>query len=972
MEPSPDEREDLEESIEEDEPETEAPAPAAEAEVSAPRAALLPGLWADVKGGAAVTAVACALLTVYEYAVTLEYFTSRYESLSLATDAKLAVLTLTLVALSWLVLAPLMIGGAVIARLGYALKDRDAAAAWRGFFATKKSTAEGAGRVAPWIWAVAIGAAIYIFASTTITFKALQRFKEPQLMSLLLAVVQVAMFAFLAAVCAALAMLGAKLGRALHPKLGAYNPFGRAAPALGAIALLTVLGMKIATIALPQLEPVIPRRNLQAFFVFAAGMYAGIRLLAWRGQLFPGGRRNRYIAFAAVAVLAGAVVPLTLLRSDPETKYVAFTASPPMRVMIDTVRKANDFDGDGFGSLLGENDCDPFDNKIHPGARDIPDNGIDENCDGKDFTFGAKPTYRTGVHMPLPENFARDDWNFLLLTIDTVRYDHTGFGGYKDSEKARDTTPNLDELAAESVSFTFANAPSAGTMASVPAILTSKFFHSGIALDENVKHRMPPRLKPENVLISEIMKRGGYTNGAILTHEYFNDWGMEQGFDTYDNSIGKKPDPRRTSSHLVTDRALAWISQNSSKKWFLWAHYLDPHGRYVAHPGETSFGTSEEDLYDGELAYTDKHIGRLLDEIKRMPGGDRTIVIITSDHGDAFNEHGFINHGQALYRELLHVPLIVYIPNLPPREVDGPVSPLDVVPTMADLAGIDVSDLSFEGESLVPQLFYERDAKDRIVFSETNWPRPLRAVISDRYKLVFNLKANLYELYDLEEDPWEKKNIATRNKDALNEMKTYLEDWLERVYFSRDANTNQAAAQLADTLLESKPNPKTPTKDVTFDDGKIAVLGFDNDKDTYGAGDQIKLPVYFHAIDRPSGNFRLQVECWLSKDGKPATKRDRSIARSKLRFTRGGLFSTERWRQGEFIRDRFLCRIPSSWKGGDKIAIGIRMTDAKHNKLEVTSGQSPEDAPHIAVIGFVNYDDSAAVERTPPAPRAVH
>src|SRR5690606_24689825 len=136
----------------------------------------------------------------------------------------------------------------------------------------------------------------------------------------------------------------------------------------------------------------------------------------------------------------------------------------------------------------------------------------------------------------------------------------------------------------------------------------------------------------------------------------------------------------------------AWIARQGTKKWFLWTHYIDPHGYYVRHPGGPQYGDTEMDLYHGELHYTDQHLGRLFRELERMPNADRTIVIITSDHGDGFGEHGYINHGQALFADVLHVPLIVYIPELPPRRVPGPVSPMDILPTITDLAGIDTSD----------------------------------------------------------------------------------------------------------------------------------------------------------------------------------------------------------------------------------------------------------------------------------------
>ena len=152
------------------------------------------------------------------------------------------------------------------------------------------------------------------------------------------------------------------------------------------------------------------------------------------------------------------------------------------------------------------------------------------------------------------------------------------------------------------------------------------------------------------------------------------------------------------------------------------------------------YGDSQEDIYDGELHWTDKQIGRLLDQLIKLPGGDRTIVVVTSDHGDGFGEHGFTGHAIALARELLHVPMIVYVPDNPPRQVGGAVSPVDLFPTVAELCGIDISDLTLEGKSLVPQIFYGQEEPDRVVFGETNYPNPLRSATNTRWKLIFNLK----------------------------------------------------------------------------------------------------------------------------------------------------------------------------------------------------------------------------------------
>jgi arylsulfatase A-like enzyme len=917
-----------------------------------PAGSLRAALWGDLGRVTVLALCGCAAFAVWEYGASLYGYPLET---TWGMRLRFAALAVTLAAVLWVMAVPALFALAAGARVTAWLRDRDGGVRWVGLFVLGTLPGERPLPARPagaWLWGLAAGAVVYVNVSALATLYFVQHFKEPQLTALVLAVLQLPMIAAGLAITLGVAALVASGARRLHPHLGGWNPLGRAVPALALMVALGTVGIKVLIGLMPQLGPLVPWASILAGFAFAGGLYGGAVLLRARGRLLPAARRQRRITLAVGVPAILLLVSLTLTRfgAEPRTRYIAISSSPPLSWLIDVVRWANDFDGDGFGSLLGENDCAPFDASIYPGAPDIPDDGIDQNCDGRDFSLAQSASYRTGERMPVPEPYRRD-WNILLITVDTVRYDHTSFGGYPE-KAGRDTTPNLAELVARSTSFTFANAPSAGTMASIPAILTSKFFHSGIALDEKVKPGMPPRLTPENTLISEILKRSGYATGAILTHEYFEDWGMEQGFDSYDNELGKKPDPFKVTSPQVTDRALAWISRHADKKWFLWAHYLDPHGRYVAHPGEKSFGSTEKDLYDGELHFTDKHLGRLFAELERMPGAERTIIIITSDHGDGFGEHGFINHGMALYRELVHVPLIFYIPNLPPREVPGATSPIDIVPTVADLAGIDVSDLSFEGESLVPQLFHGRDANHRVVFAETNWPKPLRAAITSEYKLVYDLRNNIYELYDLEKDPWEKRNLAHTDKEGLATMKGYLDDWLERVYFARDRETNQAAAKLDDVLLGQPPSPKVPVHGVTFDEGRIEVLGYDVKNEPFKAGDTVPLALYFRVKDRPSGPFRLQVEVWPED---PETRPD--AARSQLRFTAKGMFPTHRWRPGEFVRDRFGPKLPAGWREAGTLVVGLRMTDDQREPVVPTGETKPGD-PNLAILGRIRLEAS--------------
>jgi arylsulfatase A-like enzyme len=943
-------------------PEHDAPA------IAAAPASLRSRLAQDVRRCARSLAWGCAGLAAFETVASL--IASPAHDIRVLAAVRLVFLSFALLAVLWLMIAPVVAAGAVAMRLALAMYAPDRARAWRGLFAPAPPGPQPAG---PWLWAGFGGALVYLAASSYATFRAITWFKEPQLTSLLLAVAQLMLFALACGVALGLKPLAGRAGHALdawlarreagaptRPARAAWlrgaNPLTRVTPALLAMLLLLVPALWVAALIMPQLEPKIPWRHIVALAVLAGVAHGAASHLERRAAEPRPARRPGLGALRALLGVLALAVTLLYVGADHEAKSVATTGSPLLSNLVDVVRKSADFDGDGFGFLLGENDCAPFAADIHPLARDIADNGIDEDCNGRDFSFRLPPAYQAGSRLPVPDDFRRD-WNFLVITVDTVRYDHTGFGGYLE-KTGRDTTPNLDRLVERAVSFTFANAPSAGTMASVPAILTSKFFHSGIALDENVPPRTPPRLKPENLLISEVAKAKGYRTGAVLTHVYFKDWGMEQGFDTYDNELGAKYEPARVTSHDVTDKAIAWIASQGQQKWFLWLHYLDPHGYYVEHPGEPSFGTTEQDRYDGELRYTDKHLGRLLTELARMPGAERTIIFITSDHGDGFNEHGFINHGQALYRELLHVPLIVYVPGLPPRAVDGATSPLDILPTMADLIGHTYEPGQFEGESLVPQLFYGKDAKERVVFAETDWPDPLRAAITGDHKLIYKLKRNLYELYDLRTDPWEKKNIATRDRAAMDEMKRYLDEWLERVYYARDALSNQQIYKLRDSLLTSKPVPRHPTPGVRFDDGRIEVLGFDTDKDAYAPGDDATVSVYFHVPgERPADDYQLQTEAWpVDPDMKPV--------RSSLRYTAQGVLPTSRWRTGEYVRDAFTMRIPRGWKPGP-FTIGLSMSSREKGWL-TPAGSTRPGAAHVVVLGDVPLQEPAPA----PAPAA--
>ncbi|HTL37095.1 MAG TPA: sulfatase-like hydrolase/transferase [Kofleriaceae bacterium] len=911
---------------------------------------------ADTGRAVVMTACGAVAFAPVEYVLTLRAYSGSIEMLS---KLRLIALTLTLALWLWLVLSLALVGTMIAWRLWRYVFD-PVAARRVGWFVPDDPDAEGVRPGVPRAWALfaTLGIVALIIQHRSVWLTG--EYQEVQLRGIYIARDALVAVAIGVPVHRLFGIATRVAARALAPVLGVFNPFGRWRAA-GVAWTAIVAGALVAIwFVLPQSRSVLPVRLVVAGCLIALGMGMGA-FFAPRFALRP---RKRGTALAvAGCTLALTVVTLFRWGADVETKYVALTASPPMDNLIKLVRTANDLDRDGFGTVLGENDCNPFRASIHPGAPDSPDDEIDQNCDGRDFSLKNSAT-ATGPAMPVPDQFKRSDWNVLFITIDTVRYDHTSFGGYKDK---RDTTPRLAEFVKRSSSFTFCNAPSAGTMASIPAILTSKYFHSGIALDENRPAGTPPGIKPENTTLPEIMKRGGYHTGVIATHHWWNDWGFEQGVDEYDNSIGKANDPYLEPADKTTDHILAWVSRQQGHKWFLWAHYIDPHGRYVAHPDVVDYGSSDPDLYDVELRWTDQQIGRLLDELKRLPSDDHTIVIITSDHGESMGEHPSVpvgTHGTALYTELLHVPMIFYIPNLPPKQIGGAVTNLDIIPTIAQIADIDVKDLSFEGKSLVPELFYGKEDHERIVFSETNAPSPERAAVSEAYKLIYYLQSNIYELYDLKTDPAEKTNLASKSPDAMKMMKAALDAWIERVVYARDATFNQADKKMADLVLAGPPKPEVTTTGQTLDDGKLQILGISmaDGSARPAPSASVAIDVFFKVQSRTQIGYKFLLAVWPVDTAvwKPTNATPSDLAKSAMRASGDGFFASDRWRTGEFIRDKFEVTIPSSWTGNG-LAVGLVASDP-HGEKAIATGDAPANDPNLIVLGVLPF------QALPPPP----
>lgn len=348
----------------------------------------------------------------------------------------------------------------------------------------------------------------------------------------------------------------------------------------------------------------------------------------------------------------------------------------------------------------------------------------------------------------------------LLVTIDTLRADRVGAYGHRLAR-----TPVLDALAARGVRFADATAHAPLTHPSHAAIMTGRYPGAyGIRLNG-----MTP-LPASATTLAERFAAAGYATGAVVASVILDEaYGMGQGFQSYDDRIAAASGDVALSTLQrragdVTDRALAWLKGRSGK-WFLWVHYYDPHLPYERKPGsDPGFNAAFTNRpYDGEVAYVDEQLGRLLRGIDTA----RTLVAVTSDHGEALGDHGEGDHGYFIYDATLHVPLIIAGPGAGPRVVTEQVRSIDIAPTLVDVAGVGAVGAvgavgGVDGESLRGLMNGQARREIPPSYAESWYPKlhfgwsELRSLRVGEWK---HIAAPKPELYDLRTDKGELKNV---------------------------------------------------------------------------------------------------------------------------------------------------------------------------------------------------------------------
>lgn len=407
--------------------------------------------------------------------------------------------------------------------------------------------------------------------------------------------------------------------------------------------------------------------------------------------------------------------------------------------------------------------------------------------------------------------------SIVLITIDTLRADHLEAYGYD-----RPTAPRIKQLADRGVLFQSALSQANWTLPAMASILTSLYpFEHGAVLAER-------KLGPQTLTLAQALRDAGYHTIGVVSHTFVSSqYGFDRGFVVFDESQIKDDDA--TTSAALSQLATLRVAE-APRPFFLWVHYFDPHYSYVRQPdfdfaagyegplGERIDWWSLEkmrrkqqltpadlryavNVYDEEIAHTDRAIGDLLDGIEALGPSGEVVYIVTADHGESFMERGRLFHNRDVYDELIRVPLVIagaISPDYRGLIATAPVETRSIPATVMVLAG--VAGHGFQGRDLLRSL--NPAEAPPYVFSEGsaawNPEDRTRAVVGGGWKLIQLLDTGGYELYDLTRDPVEKRDRYTSDDAEVRKIRGKLQRALDG--FGRTGAPSGAALEMTDEL----------------------------------------------------------------------------------------------------------------------------------------------------------------------------
>ncbi len=395
--------------------------------------------------------------------------------------------------------------------------------------------------------------------------------------------------------------------------------------------------------------------------------------------------------------------------------------------------------------------------------------------------------------------------NIILITIDTLRSDALSIYNPQVAP-----TPHIDQLGREAILFKNAHTPAPWTLPSLSTIMTG--VHPLVHGTNTPEQSLPPQFET----LAEALGKKGYLTAAFAHNPYLNprSYRVTRGFYetslyVHDSIIITRIGTRllnfffpqkfkdQISTEDLTNEAVSWLHKNSSKNFFLWIHYLDPHTPYeppeaFLPPGPKPFSADlgnqkkfpqsvfspaqkewVKELYRAEARYVDDNVGKLIVELRTLGLYDSSLIVLTSDHGEEFWEHGGVIHSHTLFEELLHVPLMIKLPGAgKPAQIDPPVSLESIYPTILELSGISYDPARLSASSLVPLWTgapYEQAPllayREELPYS----PPSSISVLFSGFKYMRFLKDGSEMLFYLNADPGEKQSLVGMDAEKLKE-----------------------------------------------------------------------------------------------------------------------------------------------------------------------------------------------------------